>query len=219
MPDCFYLSEPERRKLDARLKRSAQTVAFFWAPGIIGEESVNAESCSKCCGQKIRVEPGSTSLRTRIATPTDALTRGRHAGEQIGSNLPITPTCTVTDKQIDRLGANTSNKTTFSAHRFDTWTSVVYGTLPVPADMLRNLVRAGECHVYCDGLKQGDTLFTDGRTVAITSAKGGSYGLSFPGQFDAIDLFTGDVLGEGVSELVIQLSSGAPGLLELRPIS
>ena len=32
-PYCFYLSEPERRKLDARVKRSGQTAAWFWCPG------------------------------------------------------------------------------------------------------------------------------------------------------------------------------------------
>src|SRR5262249_360595 len=54
--NTFYLSEAERRKVDARVKRSGQTAVWLWAGGIIGEEGIRAEMGQRCCGQKMRLE-------------------------------------------------------------------------------------------------------------------------------------------------------------------
>lgn len=219
LPDCFYLTEPERRKLDARVKRSGQTVIWFWAPGMIGEESISAENGSKCCGQKVRIEPGAVSLRTRIVVSNDPLTWGRHSGEMVGPELAITPTCTVADKQSTRLGSNSANKTSFSVRRFDTWTSVVFGTLPVPMDLLHNALKSAACHVFCTNIKTGDNLTTDGRTLALYSRTGGAYNVSLPGQFDVIDVLSSARVGVNVSEVSITLSPESAGLYDLRPVA
>jgi hypothetical protein len=215
-PNCFYLSEPERRKLDARIKRSGQTAVWFWCPGIIGEEGINAEEGTKCCGQKIRIESTDISLRTRIVDSNDPLTWGRHAGDVFGLELPASPRCTVADSKASRLGANSDNKTSFSVRRFDTWTSVVYGTLPVPLDLLQNLFRSAACHVYCSTLRSGDRLASDGRTLCLASRVGGTYTLFLPGQFDVMDLASGKKIGSGVSEIVVSLVIGQSALYELR---
>ncbi len=84
-PNSYYLSDPERRKLDARIKRSGQTAVWFWCPGIISEEGINAENGGKCCGQKIRVESTEISLRTRIVVSNDPLTWGDTRVIHLGS--------------------------------------------------------------------------------------------------------------------------------------
>lgn len=219
MPNCFYLSEAERRRLDARVKRSGQTAVWFWAPGVIGEESINAESGSKCCGQKMRIEPGGLSLRTRIVISNDPLTWGRHAGDAFAPELPASPACTVADKQATRLGANSANKTSFSVRRFDVWTSVVYGTLPVPLDLLHNLFRGSGCHVYCSTLREGDWLATDGRALTLSSRAGGMYTISLPGQFDVTDLISGKKVAAGANEIPAALNRGQSVVFELKPRS
>jgi hypothetical protein len=216
-PNSFYLSEPERRRLDARVKRSSQTAVWFWSPGIGGEESVSAEAGTKCCGQKLRIEPADISMRTRIVDSNDPLTWGRHAGDIFGTETSATPRCTVADSKASRLGANTDNKTSFSVRRFDSWTSVVYGTLPVPTDLLQNLFRGAACHIYCATLKDGDCIATDGKAFALTSVAGGAYIISLPGQFDVIELPGGKRVGACVSEFTISLARGEASLLDLRP--
>jgi len=215
-PNCFYLSEPERRKLDARVKRSAQTAVWFWCPGIIGEEGITAEVGTKCCGQKLRIEANEISMRSRIVDSNDPLTWGRHAGDVFGSELPAAPRCTVADSKASRLGANTDNKTSFSVRRFDTWTSVVYGALPCPLDLIQNLFRGAASHIYCAALKDGDRLATDGRVLFVYSREGGAYTLSLPGQVDVMDIVNGTKAGSGVSEIAVSLSSGQSAVFELR---
>lgn len=214
--NIFYLSEAERRQVDARVKRSGQTAVWFWAAGVVGEKGINAEYGQRCCGQKLRLEPGATSLRTRIVSSGDALTWGRTLGQTFGSELPVSPTCTVTDKAATRLGANTANKTTFSALRYETWTSVVYGTLPVPAELLRNLLKAAGCHLYCESLQEGDHLTVDGRSLTFASRQGGRYSFSLPGRFDVWDVRSRTRVSTDTTEFTITLSRREIASFELR---
>jgi hypothetical protein len=143
--NAFYLSEAERRRVDAKVKRSGQTAVWLWAPGVIGEDGIRAEWGQRLCGQKLRLENQETNLRVRIVTTDDPLIGGFQVGATFGENRPIAPTVTISDKAAVRLGANTANKTVFAVQRFAHWTSVVYGAFPIPAALLRTLLRvAGE---------------------------------------------------------------------------
>ncbi len=216
LPDSFYLSEAERRKVDARFKRSGQTVAFFWGAGAITEERICAEASSAFCGQKVRMESGQVSFRTRIATAGDPLIWGRHVGEQFGLSEPIGPVFTVTDKEIVRLGANSNNKTTFATKRQDPWTSVVFGSFPVPLDLMRNLVKSTASHIFCDGLQYGDQLHTDGRLLSLTTAKGGLLNISLPGVFDCVDLFEIRPEMKHVTEFTLETRPGETVLIAMK---
>lgn len=136
--NTFYISEAERRKVDARVKRSNQTAIWLWGAGISGEEGVNTEYGIRLCGQKLRLELHSISLRVRIADIADQLTTGQRMGSHFGIERACSPTITITDKESVRLGANTANKTVYAVRRYETWTSIVFGTPFVPAQVLRN---------------------------------------------------------------------------------
>ncbi len=140
--NTFYLTEAERRRVDARIKRSGQTAVWLWGPGLIGEERIGAELGQQLCGQKLRLEDHPTSLRVRIVEPNDPLIGGFQVGATFGDNRPASPTITVADRSVVRLGANTANKTVFAVQRFNHWTSLVFGTFPVPTTLLRNVLRA-----------------------------------------------------------------------------
>ena len=218
MPNCWYMSEPERRTIDARFKRSDQTIVWFWAPGVAGEGAVSAELGSRCCSQKLRIEIGQASLRTRVASGSDPIVWGRHQGEKIGGEPPVAPIVTVSDKTSQRLGANADNKTTFAVQRFKSWTSIVTGTLPTPPDIIRNIVRSAGCHQYVQGVSRADILTTSPRSIGYTSSDGGMVTLFLPGEYDVIDLLTGRKLGQGISEFGVEASPGQSFAFELKPI-
>ncbi|HLZ07361.1 MAG TPA: hypothetical protein VKT80_02155, partial [Chloroflexota bacterium] len=131
--DIFYLSEAEQRRVDARVKRSDQIAVWLWAPGLLTEAGVGAEFGQKTTGQKLRVEPGETSMRVKIVASDDPIVWGFHTGATFGPDLAVAPTVTVVSRQTKRLGANSANKTVFSVQRFDHWTSVICGTIPAPS--------------------------------------------------------------------------------------
>ena len=142
--NTFYLSEAERRQIDARVKRGEKTALWFWSPGVIEAEGIRAEAGTQVCGQKLRLEAGAASLLARIVVRDNPLTYGKPQNATFGLDRPFAPTVTIADKAAERLGSNTANKTVFAVRRYPTWTSLVYGTTPVPARLLRNaLIEAG----------------------------------------------------------------------------
>ena len=138
-PNAYYLSEAERRRIDARIKRSEQTAIFFWGVGLCGETGINAEFGQRLCGQKLRLEANESNLRVRNANESDAIMENQKLKASFGSERAAAPTVTVSDKSIVRLGANADNKTNFSVMRFPQWTSVYCGAAPLPASVVQNL--------------------------------------------------------------------------------
>ena len=138
-PNTYYLSEAERRRIDARIKRSEQTAIFLWGVGLCGETGINGEFGQRLYGQKLRVESNAMNLRVRNANEKDPLMLDQKPKGHFGSEQAAAPTVTVSDKSIVRLGANADNKTNFSVMRFPQWTSIYCGAAPVPASIIKTL--------------------------------------------------------------------------------
>ncbi len=212
----LYLSEAERRKIDARVKRGQQTAAWFWGAGLLSEKGVEETASGRLVGMKVRMEKNATSLRSRIVEGNDALTWGLHVGTNIGSERAVLPTLTIGDKTVTRLGANSANKTTFAARRSETWTSVYYGTLPVPVIALRNLMGTAGVHLYTATTNGKATVYANARLVVVSSQPGGSVKVSLPGPHEVLDAQDGKRIAIG-SDVELKLAPGETRLLELKP--
>jgi hypothetical protein len=212
--NTFYLSEAERRRVDARVKRSGTTAAWLWGAGLIGEEGVSAEYGRRLFGQKVRVEAGEISLRVRIAESNDPLSWGQHPGAQFGPERAVSPIVTIADKNTTRIGANTDNKTIFSVHRAEEWTSVVFGTSLIPVSLLRNLLRGAGAHLFVDAAE--DAIVTaDSRSLALTAPRGGQIHISLPGHFDVAEGWSNRNIAQGVSEFTAPVAPGETVYYEL----
>ena len=143
-PNAYYLSEAERRRIDARIKRSEQTAVFLWGVGLCGETGINAEFGQRLYGQKMRLESNESNLRVRHASEKDPIMIDQKPKGHFGAERAASPTATVSDKSIVRLGANADNKTNFSVMRYPQWTSVYCGAAPVPASILKTLFAVPE---------------------------------------------------------------------------
>lgn len=218
--NTLYLSEAERRRIDARVKRSNQIVIWLWGPGILSETGVDEEAAQKLIGLKLRVEKKETSMRVRVVEGNDALTWGFHVGTTFGPERAVIPTLTVGDKTAIQLGANTDNKTVFGVRREEEWTSIHFGVLPVPATLLRNAARAGGVHLYADTALTEEQVVANGRLIAITSKKGGVSQLSLPAPHEIQEIRT-DLHKEKLeagSDVSLKLAAGETRYLEIRPI-
>ena len=217
-PNMFYLSEAEHRRVDARVKRSEQTGIWFYAPGLLGETGADPTNVQSLTGMKTRLELEETNLRVRIAESNDALTWGYHAGSHFGMEKAFSPTVTLADKHLTRLGANSNNKTSFAVFRFPQWNSVVFGVFPVPRTLLRNALRAAGVHLYLDTGDADIAVVADARTIAVHSAKAGAYTLSLPGSFIVKEARTGKTLSPATTEIVTTLQTGGTAVYELTPL-
>ena len=217
-PNMFYLSEAEHRRVDARVKRSEQTAIWFYAPGLLSETGADAANVQGLIGMKARLELEETNLRVRIAESNDALTWGYHAGSHFGMEKAFSPTVTLADKHLTRLGANSNNKTTFAIFRFPQWNSVVFGVFPVPRTLLRNALRAAGVHLYLDTGDADMAVMADARTIALHSAKAGTYTLSLPGSFMVKEARAGKMVAQATTEITVTLTAGGTAVYELTPL-
>jgi hypothetical protein len=217
-PNMFHLSEAEHRRLDGRVKRSEQTAIWFYAPGLLGETGADATHIQGLTGMKARLEVEETSLRVRIAESNDPLTWGYHAGSHFGMEKALSPTVTLADKKLTRLGANSNNKTSFAIFRFPQWNSVVFGAFPVPRTLLRNALRAAGVHLYLDTGDADIAVVADARTIALHSGKAGTYTLSLPGSFMVKEARTGKMVAAATTEITTTLPVGGTSVYELTPL-
>lgn len=134
--NLFYLTEAERRRLDARIKQNGHTAIWLWAPGIIAEESLDASEAEKLCGLRLRLTPTASGLQVRSVQNTDPLGALIRAGSRYGPDRSLAPTVTVPDRSAVRLGANSEGKTVCAVLRRRHWTSVFLGTPLVRAEIL-----------------------------------------------------------------------------------
>jgi hypothetical protein len=215
--DVYYLSEAERRRVDARVKRSEQFALFSWATGLLSESGGGAEMGQGVTGQKLRVETATTSLRIKIVESDDPTVWGYHVGATIGTDLAVAPTITVTDRTTRRLGANGANKTVLAVRSHGTWTSLVCGTLPVPCRLLRNAGRITNSHLYLVTGRDGDRVWSDGRLVAVHSRLGGTITLSLPAVVELTNLDSG-VRHEAASDLTFDMAPGSIACFAMRAV-
>jgi hypothetical protein len=211
-PNALYLSEAERRTLDARVKQNEQFALWTWAPGLIGETGVGAELAQRCSGQRLRAEPDASEMKVRIAVSGDPFTWGFHQGAAFGAGPAVAPTITVPDKASRRLGANGANKTAFAVREHAAWTSVVFGAAPVPTALLRNALKSAGCHIWTE---RGSGVYPILDLLAVFPRGGGPVRISLPGPHDVYDAVSGNSLGDAISDLTVELSNG-PRLLLLR---
>ena len=215
--NTFYLSEAERRRIDARVKRSEQVGVWMWGAGLLTEAGPDEASAQKLLGLKLRLEKKETSLRVRVVEDKDALTWGFHVGSHFGPERAVLPTLTIADKAATRLGANTDNKTTFSVKRSDVWTSVYAGTLPLSANVLRNIFRMASVHLYADTAGKEDRIAASTRLVAVSSQRGGTLKVNLTAPHDITDAMTRQRLESG-SDTSLKLAPGETRLLDIKPL-
>ncbi len=213
--NTLYLSEAERRRIDARVKRSEQVGVWLWGAGLLSETGPDEAGAQSLLGMKLRMEKKETSLRVRVVEGDDALTWGFHVGAHFGSERAVLPSLTVADKSITRLGANTDNKTTFAVKRSDVWTSVYSGTLLVPVLVLRNILRMAGVHLYADTAGKEDRVAASARLIAVTSMRGGTLKINLPAPHDMMDALTRARLESG-SDISLKLVPGETRLLEIK---
>lgn len=217
-PNMFCLTEAEHRRVDARVKRSEQTGIWFYAPGLLGEGGADGTNVQSLTGMKTRLELEETNLRVRIAESNDPLTWGYHAGSHFGMEKAFSPTVTLADKHLTRLGANSNNKTSFAVFRFPQWNSIVFGVFPVPRTLLRNALRAAGVHLYLDTGDADIAVVANAHIVALHSAKPGPYTLSLPGSFMVKEARTGKTISPAATEITTTLTAGGTAVYELIPL-
>jgi hypothetical protein len=74
---------------------------------------------------------------------------------------------------------------------------------PIPANLLRELARAGGCHVWDE---EDDVVLASDTIAALHAVKPGPRTLKLPTPRTVWDLFSGEKLGEGMAEIAMTIT-------------
>ena len=140
--NCLYLSDAERRKIEAKVKRSEQMGIFMWGAGVLSSDNITSEAAEKLTGMKSFVEDRETSLRVRV-TARDPGVGSWQQGRAFGSERALLPVLTIGDREAARIGINSADRTTFAVHRYELWTSYNCQSPALPAGLLKTILAAG----------------------------------------------------------------------------
>ncbi len=139
--NTWYVSEAERRQIDARIKRSGKMALWLWGVGVLGESGAMESHMLRMTGIKCRVQdlPGTLKVRPNPQAPLTMSLQGR-----IGTDIMLSPTFQWADHDAALLAVNSAGKPAMELHRFAEWTSVVCSAVPVPSELLKNLMSEAE---------------------------------------------------------------------------
>jgi hypothetical protein len=160
---------------------------------------------------------GLTPVSNRRTRAQLEISDGELAGTLCGKDLRGIPVFAVEDEpdlQVRGYYRGTS-EIGFALKKFTDWTSVFYGSLELPSEIIRAIATELGVFVYMDS---DDVLHTDGRFFTIHASSSGEKILKLPLWSTVKDAFTGITLAEKATEYVFQMQMGQTKWLLVEPV-
>ena len=117
-------------------------------------------------------------------------------GRTAGADYPVTPRFCVDDPEATTLAHYAAAPELAAVAEKDN--AIFYGGALLDADFVRETARKAGAHIYCETT---DNLAVGNGIVALHCNQPGPKIIRFPDPTDVVDLFTGEVLGRGVTEV------------------
>ncbi|MBN1358937.1 MAG: hypothetical protein JW993_00010 [Sedimentisphaerales bacterium] len=96
----------------------------------------------------------------------------------------------------------------------DGWTSIYSAAPIVPSALLRGIARQAGVHIYSDA---DDVVCANRHFLCLYAPQGGTRTVHLPQRATVIDVLTGAVVAEDVSEFRLELPEHTTVLYQLRP--
>jgi hypothetical protein len=103
---------------------------------------------------------------------------------------------------IKEFGKGASGNGTPGERGVGDYAVVFSAAVPLPASFLRNLARYSGTHIYNE---IDDVVLADSSMVALHAVKPGTRKIQLPGQYNVEDVITGEIIGEKLSEININV--------------
>lgn len=233
------LSAAERAALE-RVKSDGRLLLWMHTPGVInlsrrgGDPDADLEALTglrlatgRPVQGPIRLQDGAYARLFASALPGGSLYDG--PGAEVRQTVPLRDTSlsdccgpmqagnaladiACVDPEAVSLGLDAAGECRLALRRHEQWTSVYTASCLLRPEILTGLARLAGCHVYLD---TNDVLFAAGRFVAVHAVTAGDKRLRLPAPTDVIELFTRQVLGRQVDEVVLPMRWGETRLLYL----
>ncbi len=175
MVNLFSLTSGEVDSLLSLFKDSDATVVWFYAPGFVGEESLDLEQMQRLTGLTFDVvtDPGPMMITCNLPDPEKpvALSFGTDRRDRYPRFIVDTP-------EAEILGEWSDLKEPAMARiERDGWTSIYMGTAPLPVPVLRWLARQADVPLWSS---KGDIVRAIRDATLLVATTDGERTLSLP---------------------------------------
>jgi hypothetical protein len=213
-PNLFKADDARMAQLKEKVCKDGNVVV--WGPG--SGIADGAAGAGRLTGFQFETIKANYPRRTLISNFTHPITRGLPADTVLGSPLAYGPVLfpidgVVLGKAWTKQGRDLPG---LAVQQMDLWTSVFTTTVPLPADLWRNLARLAGEHVYCES---NDILLADSSVVALHSLQPGEKTIRLPATSQVTDLVTGELLAKSTTEIRFTLEKPGTRVFLTRPIA
>jgi len=240
MLNAFCLSSVQLSALRRRLENSGATVVWFYAPGynLDGQLGLDGMRHLTGCEFEMAGEPAPIRVTTRGCasslladvdretfpedsdTPIMVGAPASRAGLQkqhVGTRRIVPRFSVRGDQSSNEVIARFEDGSIAIARRQEAgFTSVYVGTFWAPAQLLANIAREAGVHLYAE---PGTIVTTDGRFLAVTSARGAAVPIELRHASHVQNTLDGAPVVRGATRFALDLQPGACRLLTVRAAS
>ncbi len=193
--DCFYLTDPQRKAVEA-LRSEDRTLLWFYAPGYASQENLSLTRMESLTG--FGLEPADEGMLQGVLTSS-----GRTVGiaKRQKSLFTVRP-----GEGVRGLARGTDalkDRTVMALKKHPGWTSVFSAIPGVTSDRLRDLYRQAGVHVYTDS---GDVLSANESWLMLHTRTARSRQITLPRMCRKVtEITTERVIGENIRTFTIDL--------------
>ena len=215
--NAFHLPVRDRDRLHALLERERACAIWLYAPGYIGDKA-NTDNIAATVRMKVAAFDGLAQSGSifRLA--------GRWMGqdERFGVPMDIAPLFHIDDPEADVLAQYGATEKTSVAVRVlpEGWTSVYIAEPAVTPNLLRELMRILEQHLYVRPAAGDylDTIHVGENLIAVHGRKMGERAVALGRFYDVQDLFDPSIGWLQKESFMLPLKNGETRLLKLAPL-
>ena len=186
--DAFQDSPALRNALTA-LENAGTTVVVTYGAGFMQPDGMDTNAMSRILGiQLAETAPGPLC----VDFPDGRVT---------GAEYPVQPRFTVTDPDAEPLGIYADGGAVATARK---GRILFYGGALLDTAFLREAARTSGAHIY---MESGDNLFAGGDILSLHAITPGTKTIRLPRVTDAVEIYSGEVLGRNTATLTLEMDS------------
>ncbi|MBR6471575.1 MAG: beta-galactosidase [Victivallales bacterium] len=184
-----FADTPQLREALAVVRENDATALFVYGVGFMGAKGVDVARMSELLGIQLAEVPGA-SLQVRLAD-----------GRRVGMDCAVQPRFAVVDEEAEPLAYYAVDGAIAAARKGK---SIFYGGTALDAQFVRETARAAGVHVF---LETDDNFCAGGRVLCIHADSTGEKVVRLPCRTDAVDAYTGEVLGQNCDALTFPMKA------------
>lgn len=211
--NCYKISDADRQWIMDNLQGDGRTLVWLYAPGYLNDSSLDVKRLGDLTGMQMtrKDEP---ALWRMAFKPDSALGQGLTDWQQ--PDLKLTPTFSPAPEgvQVEACYEGT-DVPALAVKKSATWTSVYSAAPLLSPEVVKRLVRAAGVHITVESTEPS---FVSRNLVALHTAAARTERLHFARPVKVTDLMTGEVLGQSVTDLSVELQGPQTRLLRIEDV-